>query len=318
MQTIITVEYGDVEEAVRCIRWAAGKTRLALAKHWSSCLIAGLGIVGFLGSLADTDRAQVFCVLMGFGLIGLLLQAIRRRLKYSDEMLKRILQIQGIRLILYEKGILSDTGKRSWLGIKLLVGKETVALMSSVQVYLAIPKAELTDEQLAQIRGWIQAAKKLRQEEERREDQEYICWGEVKRMCFLGFIHLGNPVLVLSFLLVLALIVLVLFHSMSAMVWRALMGVCLGMILLGITMIAEAALYRCIWFVDEERRKDPNAPDMKLYWDRFLKKEISEASAKEVLLNYGDIRTIRCKHGKIILYGTRLFVVLYRNSGRGL
>ena len=115
MQTIITVEYGDVEEAVRCIRWAAGKTRLALAKHWSSCLIAGLGIVGFLGSLADTDRAQVFCVLMGFGLIGLLLQAIRRRLKYSDEMLKRILQIQGIRLILYEKGILSDTGKRSWL-----------------------------------------------------------------------------------------------------------------------------------------------------------------------------------------------------------
>ena len=139
MQTIITVEYGDVEEAVRCIRWAAGKTRLALAKHWSSCLIAGLGIVGFLGSLADTDRAQVFCVLMGFGLIDLLLQAIRRRLKYSDEMLKRILQIQGIRLILYEKGILSDTGKRSWLGIKLLVGKETVALMSSVQVYLAIP-----------------------------------------------------------------------------------------------------------------------------------------------------------------------------------
>ena len=99
MQTIITVEYGDVEEAVRCIRWAAGKTRLALAKHWSSCLIAGLGIVGFLGSLADTDRAQVFCVLMGFGLIGLLLQAIRRRLKYSDEMLKRILQIQGIRPI---------------------------------------------------------------------------------------------------------------------------------------------------------------------------------------------------------------------------
>ena len=178
MQTIITVEYGDVEEAVRCIRWAAGKTRLALAKHWSSCLIAGLGIVGFLGSLADTDRAQVFCVLMGFGFIGLLLQAIRRRLKYSDEMLKRILQIQGIRLILYEKGILSDTGKRSWRGIKLLVGKETVALMSSVQVYLAIPKAELTDEQLAQIRGWIQAAKKLRQEEERREDQEYICWGE--------------------------------------------------------------------------------------------------------------------------------------------
>ena len=257
MQTIITVEYGDVEEAVRCIRWAAGKTRLALAKHWSSCLIAGLGIVGFLGSLADTDRAQIFCVLMGFGLIGLLLQAIRRRLKYSDEMLKRILQIQGIRLILYEKGILSDTGKRSWLGIKLLVGKETVALMSSVQVYLAIPKAELTDEQLAQIRGWIQAAKKLT-------------------------------------------------------------GICLGMILLGIVMIAEAALYRCIWFVDEERRKDPNAPDMKLYWDRFLKKEISEASAKEVLLNYGDIRTIRCKHGKIILYGTRLFVVLYRNSGRGL
>lgn len=47
MQTIITVEYGDVEEAVRCIRWAAGKTRLALAKHWSSCLVAGLGIVGF-------------------------------------------------------------------------------------------------------------------------------------------------------------------------------------------------------------------------------------------------------------------------------
>ena len=272
----------------------------------------------FLGSLADTDRAQVFCVLMGFGLIGLLLQAIRRRLKYSDEMLKRILQIQGIRLILYEKGILSDTGKRSWLGIKLLVGKETVALMSSVQVYLAIPKAELTDEQLAQIRGWIQAAKKLRQAEERRENQEYICWGEVKRMCFLGFIHLGNPVLMLSFLLVLALIVLVLFHSMSAMVWRALMGVSLGIILLDIVMIAERALYRCIWFVDEERRKDPNAPDMKLYWDRFLKKEISEASAKEVLLNYGDIRTIRCKHGKIILYGTRLFVVLYRNSGRGL
>ena len=190
--------------------------------------------------------------------------------------------------------------------------------MSSVQVYLAIPKAELTDEQLAQIRGWIQAAKKLRQEEERREDQEYICWGEVKRMCFLGFIHLGNPVLMLSFLLVLALIVLVLFHSMSAMVWRALMGVSLGIILLDIVMIAERALYRCIWFVDEERRKDPNAPDMKLYWDRFLKKEISEASAKEVLLNYGDIRTIRCKHGKIILYGTRLFVVLYRNSGRGL
>ena len=143
MQTIITVEYGDVEEAVRCIRWAAGKTRLALVKYWSSCLIAGLGIAGFLGSLADTDRAQVFCVLMGFGFIGLLLRSIRQRLKNSDEMLKRILQIEGTRMILYEKGILSDTGKRSWLGIKLLVGKETVALMSSVQVYLAIPKAEL-------------------------------------------------------------------------------------------------------------------------------------------------------------------------------
>ena len=183
MQTIITVEYGDVEEAMRCIRWAGGKTRLALAKHWSRCLIAGLGIVGFLGSLADIDRAQVFCVLMGFGLTGLLLNAIRQRLKNSDKMLKQMLQIEGTRLILYEKGILSDTGKRSWLGIKLLVGKETVALMSSMQVYLAIPKAELTDEQLAQIRGWIQAAKKLRQAEERREDQEYICWGEVKRMC---------------------------------------------------------------------------------------------------------------------------------------
>lgn len=318
MQSIITVEYDNVEEALRCIRWAAGKTRLSLAKHWSSCLIAGLGIVGFLGSLADTDRATMFSVLMGFGFIGLLLRAIQRRLKNSDKMLKRMLQIEGIRLILYEKGILSDTGKRSWLGIKLLVGKETVALMSSVQVYLAIPKAELTDVQLAQIRGWIQAAKKLRQAEERREDQEYICWGEVKRMCFLGFIHLGIPVLLLSFLLVLALIVLVLFHSMSAMVWRALMGVCLGMILLGITMIAEAALYRCIWFVDEERKRDPNAPEMKLYWERFLKKEISEASAKELLSNYDGIRTIRCKHGKIIIFGTRRFVVLYRNSARGL
>ena len=71
--------------------------------------------------------------------------------------------------------------------------------MNSMQVYLAIPKAELTDEQLAQIRGWIQAAKKLRQAEERRENQEDICWGEVKRMCFLGFIHLGIPVLLLSF-----------------------------------------------------------------------------------------------------------------------
>lgn len=40
MQSIITVEYDNVEEEVRCIRWAAGKTRLALAKHWSSCLIA--------------------------------------------------------------------------------------------------------------------------------------------------------------------------------------------------------------------------------------------------------------------------------------
>ena len=49
MQTIITVEYDNVEEAMRCIRWAAGKTRLALAKHWSSCLIAGLGIAGFWG-----------------------------------------------------------------------------------------------------------------------------------------------------------------------------------------------------------------------------------------------------------------------------
>ena len=170
MQSIITVEYENVEEALRCIRWAAGKTRLSLAKHWSSCLIAGLGIVGFLGSLADIDRAQVFCVLMGFGLTGLLLRAVRRRLKNSDKMLKQMLQIEGTRLILYEKGILSDTGKRSWLGIKLLVGKETVALMNSMQVYLAIPKAELTDEQLAQIRGWIQAAKKLRQAEESYKD----------------------------------------------------------------------------------------------------------------------------------------------------
>ena len=49
MQSIITVEYDNVEEEVRCIRWAAGKTRLALAKYWSSCLIAGIGIVGFFG-----------------------------------------------------------------------------------------------------------------------------------------------------------------------------------------------------------------------------------------------------------------------------
>ena len=47
MQSIITVEYDNVEEEVRCIRWAAGKTRLALVKYWSSCLIAGLGIAGF-------------------------------------------------------------------------------------------------------------------------------------------------------------------------------------------------------------------------------------------------------------------------------
>ena len=318
MRDIIVVEYFDTEESVRCRQWAEQKKRLDLAERWFACCFAGIGAVGFAESLGDIERTQIFCTLMGFGFIWLLMQHIWRRPQKIRQMRRQEYELQGIRMILCEKGIVSNTGRRSWQGIKLVIGKESLALLSSIRVYLAIPKTELSEEQISQIRIWMREAKKAEARGEKREDQSGICWGEVKKMCFLGFLNMGFPVLVLSFSLVLGLIVWVLFYWISDMFWSVLMGVLMGIIILLIVSTLEVMLYRCIWSVDEAKKVDPNAPEMEFYREVFPKKEISEEEARKLFPDIDSIYTISCKHGRIIMYGYQGFIVLYKNIGRAL
>ena len=147
--------------------------------------------MGFAESLGDIERTQIFCTLMGFGFIWLLMQHIWRRSKTIRQMRRQEYELQGIRMILCERGIVSNTGRRSWQGIKLVIGKESLALLSSIRVYLAIPKTELSEEQISQIRIWMQEAKKAEARGEKQEDQSGICWGEVKKIT--GFSQYGIP-----------------------------------------------------------------------------------------------------------------------------
>lgn len=318
MRDIIVVEYYDTEESVRCMQWADKKRGLDVAKHWLACCFAGVGGVGFAESLGDIKRTQIFCTLMGFGFIWLLMQHIWRTSKTIRQMRRQEYDLQGIRVILCEKGIVSETGRRSWQGIKLVIGKESLALLSSIRVYLAIPKTELSEEQISQIRIWMQEAKKAEARGEKQEDQSGICWGEVKKMCFLGFLNMGFPVLALSFSLVLGLIVWVLCYRESDMFWSVLLGVEMGIILLIIVSTLEGMLYRCIWSVDEAKKVDPNAPEMELYREVFPKREISEEEARELFPDIDSIYMIPCKHGRIIMYGYQGFIVLYKNIERAL
>ena len=318
MRDIIVVEYYDTEESVRCRQWADKKKRLDVAKRWLACCFAGIGVVGFAESLGDIERTQIFCTLMGFGFIWLLMQHIWRTSKTVSQMKRQEYELQGIRMILCEKGIVLKTGRRSWQGIKLVIGKESLALLSSIRVYLAIPKTELSEEQISQIRIWMQEAKKAEARGEKQEDQSGICWGEVKKMCFLGFLNMGFPVLALSFSLVLGLIVWVLCYRASDMFWSVLLGVEMGIILLIIVSTLEGMLYRCIWSVDEAKKVDPSAPEMELYREVFPKKEISEEEARKLFPDIDTIYTIFCKHGRIIMYGYQGFIVLYKNIGRAL
>ena len=191
-------------------------------------------------------------------------------------------------------------------------------MLSSIRVYLAIPKTELSEEQISQIRIWMQEAKKAEARGEKQEDQSGICWGEVKKMCFLGFLNMGFPVLALSFSLVLGLIVWVLCYRASDMFWSVLLGVEMGIILLIIVSTLEGMLYRCIWSVDEAKKVDPSAPEMELYREVFPKRKISEEEARELFPDIDSIYTISCKHGRIIMYGYQGFIVLYKNIGRAL
>ena len=289
-----------------------------MAKHWLACCFAGVGVVGFAESPGDIERTQIFCILMGFGFTWLFMQHIWRRSKTISQMRRQEYELQGIRMILCEKGIVSNTGRRSWQEIKLVIGKESLALLSSIRVYLAIPKTELSEEQISQIRIWMREAKKAEARGEKREDQSGICWAEVKKMCLLGFLNMGIPVIVLSFSLVWGLIVWVLCYRISDMLWSVLLGVVMGIILLEVVSTLEGMLYRCIWSVDEAKKVDPNAPEMEFYWEVFPKKEISEEEARELFPDIDTIYTISCKHGKIIMYGYQGFIVLYKNIGRAL
>ena len=294
------------------------KKRLDVAKHLLACCFAGVGGVGFAESLGDIKRTQIFCSLMGFGFTWLLMQHIWRKSKTIRQMRRQEYELQGIRVILCEKGIVLKTGRRSWQGIKLVIGKESLALLSSIRVYLAIPKTELSEEQISQIRMWMREAKKAEARGEKQEDQSGICWIEVKKMCFLGFLNMGIPVIGLSFSLVLGLIVWVLFYWISDMFWSVLLGVVMGIILLEIVSTLEIMLYRCIWSVDEAKKVDPNAPEMEFYREVFPKKEISEEEARKLFPDIDTIYTISCKHGRIIMYGYQGFIVLYKNIGRTL
>ncbi|WP_311145954.1 hypothetical protein [Stomatobaculum longum] len=276
------------------------------------------GGVGFAESLGDIKRTQIFCILMGFGFTWLLMQHVWRTSKTISQMRRQEYELQGIRVILCERGIVLGTGRRSWQGIKLVIGKESLALLSSIRVYLAIPKTELSEEQISQIRIWMREAKKAEARGEKQEDQSGICWVEVKKMCLLGFLNMGIPVIALSFSLVLGLIEWVLSYRISDMLWSVLLGVVMGIILLEIVSTLEIMLNRCIWSVDEAKTVDPNAPEMELYQEVFPKREISEEEARELFPDIDTIYTISCKHGRIIMYGYQGFIVLYKNIGRAL
>ena len=276
------------------------------------------GGVGFAESLGDIKRTQIFCILMGFGFTWLLMQHVWRTSKTISQMRRQEYELQGIRVILCERGIVLGTGRRSWQGIKLVIGKESLALLSSIRVYLAIPKTELSEEQISQIRIWMREAKKAEARGEKQEDQSGICWVEVKKMCLLGFLNMGIPVIALSFSLVLGLIEWVLSYRISDMLWSVLLGVVMGIILLEIVSTLEIMLNRCIWAVDEAKTVDPNAPEMELYQEVFPKREISEEEARELFPDIDTIYTISCKHGRIIMYGYQGFIVLYKNIGRAL
>ena len=297
MRDVIVVEYYDTEESVRCMQWADKKRGLDVAKHWLACCFAGVGGVGFAESLGDIKRTQIFCILMGFGFTWLLMQHIWRTSKTIRQMRRQEYELQGI---------------------KLVIGKESLALLSSIRVYLAIPKTELSEEQISQIRIWMQEAKKAEARGEKQEDQSGICWGEVKKMCFLGFLNMGFPVLALSFSLVLGLIVWVLCYRASDMFWSVLLGVEMGIILLIIVSTLEGMLYRCIWSVDEAKKEDPSAPEMEFYREVFPKREISEEEVRKLFPDIDTIYTISCKHGRIIMYGYQGFIVLYKNIERAL
>ncbi len=255
---------------------------------------------------------------MGFGFTWLLMQHVWRTSKTISQMRRQEYELQGIRVILCERGIVLGTGRRSWQGIKLVIGKESLALLSSIRVYLAIPKTELSEEQISQIRIWMREAKKAEARGEKQEDQSGICWVEVKKMCLLGFLNMGIPVIALSFSLVLGLIEWVLSYRISDMLWSVLLGVVMGIILLEIVSTLEIMLNRCIWSVDEAKTVDPNAPEMELYQEVFPKREISEEEARELFPDIDTIYTISCKHGRIIMYGYQGFIVLYKNIGRAL
>ena len=86
MRDVIVVEYYDTEESVRCRQWADKKKGLDVAKRWLACCFAGIGVVGFAESLGDIERTQIFCTLMGFGFIWLLMQHIWRTSKTVSQM----------------------------------------------------------------------------------------------------------------------------------------------------------------------------------------------------------------------------------------
>ena len=128
MRDVIVVEYYDTEESVRCRQWAEKKKGLDVAEHWIACCFAGIGAVGFAESLGDIERTQIFCTLMGFGFIWLLMQHIWRTSKTVSQMKRQEYELQGIRMILCERGIVSNTGRRSWQGIKLVIWKGELSI----------------------------------------------------------------------------------------------------------------------------------------------------------------------------------------------
>ena len=297
-----------------CLNWSYDQIGNIKADHWVARVITCLGVAGFIYNVKNVDYAQVFAVLIAIGCIRLLSLRLQKSAYLRSTIKMRTEQPYENKKILCESGILSELGKRSWRGVRLILRKNKLILISWVAIYLIVPKKMLGEEDIAKIRRWIQTANGHKTRED--SDSAGIDWNEVRKMKFLGFIHLGTPVLGMAFSFVFTVVSIVLFRSVEGVLWRTLIGLELGFCLYWIIYIALSACRECFWTVAEDMERDPAAKEMEVFRRVFPSAEGPVNWTELIRSHPEEVNIIPCKHGRILMFGHRRYFVQYEGCDR--